>query len=52
MLHKLAWFLVSFIVMVSLAVGTASILSGIPGMRELMAYLYNFALMFEALMYA
>ncbi len=49
MLHKLAWFLVSFIVMVSLAVGTASIL---PGMRELMAYLYNFALMFEALMYA
>lgn len=34
---------------VSLAVGMASILSGIPGMRGLMAYWYNFALMFEAL---
>ncbi len=34
---------------VSLAVGMASILSGIPGMKELMAYWYNFALMFEAL---
>jgi len=34
---------------VSLAVGMASILSGIPGMKNLMAYWYNFALMFEAL---
>ncbi len=34
---------------VSLAVGMASILTGIPGMRHLMAYWYNFALMFEAL---
>ena len=34
---------------VSLAVGMASILSGIPGMKGLMAYWYNFALMFEAL---
>ncbi len=34
---------------VSLAVGMASILSGIPGMRGLMPYWYNFALMFEAL---
>jgi len=34
---------------VSLAVGMASILTGIPGMRGLMAYWYNFALMFEAL---
>jgi carbon starvation protein len=34
---------------VSLAVGMASILSSIPGMRGLMAYWYNFALMFEAL---
>ncbi len=34
---------------VSLAVGMASILTAIPGMRGLMAYWYNFALMFEAL---
>jgi carbon starvation protein len=34
---------------VSLAVGMASILTGIPGMKGLMAYWYNFALMFEAL---
>ena len=34
---------------VSLAVGMASILSGIPGMKGLMPYWYNFALMFEAL---
>ncbi len=34
---------------VSLAVGMASILSNIPGMKTLMAYWYNFALMFEAL---
>ena len=34
---------------VSLAVGLASILSGIPGMYSLMPYWYNFALMFEAL---
>ena len=34
---------------VSLAVGMASILSSIPGMRGLMSYWYNFALMFEAL---
>jgi len=34
---------------VSLAVGMASILGGIPGMKGLMAYWYNFALMFEAL---
>jgi len=34
---------------VSLAVGMASILSGIPGMSSLMPYWYNFALMFEAL---
>lgn len=34
---------------VSLAVGMASILSGIPGMKGLMSYWYNFALMFEAL---
>jgi carbon starvation protein len=34
---------------VSLAVGMASILSGIPGMYTLMPYWYNFALMFEAL---
>jgi carbon starvation protein len=34
---------------VSLAVGMASILAGIPGMKDLMAYWYNFALMFEAL---
>jgi len=34
---------------VSLAVGMASILSSIPGMKALMPYWYNFALMFEAL---
>jgi len=34
---------------VSLAVGMASIFSALPGMRALMAYWYNFALMFEAL---
>ncbi|WP_298267599.1 carbon starvation CstA family protein [Geobacter sp.] len=34
---------------VSLAVGMASILSALPGMRGLMPYWYNFALMFEAL---
>ncbi|HWR58876.1 MAG TPA: carbon starvation CstA 5TM domain-containing protein, partial [Thermodesulfovibrionales bacterium] len=34
---------------VSLAVGMASILSSIPGMKGLMSYWYNFALMFEAL---
>jgi carbon starvation protein len=34
---------------VSLAAGMASILTGIPGMKHLMAYWYNFALMFEAL---
>ncbi len=34
---------------VSLAVGMASIFSSLPGMRSLMAYWYNFALMFEAL---
>ncbi len=34
---------------VSLAVGMASILSSIPGMKRLMPYWYNFALMFEAL---
>jgi carbon starvation protein len=34
---------------VSLAVGMASILSGIPKMKALMPYWYNFALMFEAL---
>lgn len=34
---------------VSLAVGMASILSGLPGMYSLMPYWYNFALMFEAL---
>ena len=34
---------------VSLAVGMASILSGIGGMKSLMPYWYNFALMFEAL---
>ncbi|MBI3795167.1 MAG: carbon starvation protein A [Nitrospinae bacterium] len=34
---------------VSLAVGMASILSSLPGMRGLMPYWYNFALMFEAL---
>lgn len=34
---------------VSLAVGMASIFSGLPGMKSLMPYWYNFALMFEAL---
>ena len=34
---------------VSLAVGMASILGGLPGMKNLMPYWYNFALMFEAL---
>jgi len=34
---------------VSLAVGMASILGSIPGMKGLMPYWYNFALMFEAL---
>jgi carbon starvation protein len=34
---------------VSLAVGMASILSGVPGMKGMMPYWYNFALMFEAL---
>jgi carbon starvation protein len=34
---------------VSLAVGMASIFSSLPGMKHLMAYWYNFALMFEAL---
>ena len=34
---------------VSLAVGMASIFSHIPGMKNLMPYWYNFALMFEAL---
>jgi carbon starvation protein len=34
---------------VSLAVGMASIFSGLPGMSGLMAYWYQFALLFEAL---
>jgi carbon starvation protein len=34
---------------VSLAVGMASIFSHLPGMKSLMPYWYNFALMFEAL---
>jgi len=34
---------------VSLAVGMASILGNLPGMKSLMPYWYNFALMFEAL---
>ena len=34
---------------VSLAVGMAYIFSGLPGMKPLMPYWYNFALMFEAL---
>jgi carbon starvation protein len=33
---------------VSLAVGMAQIFSGLPGMRNLMAYWYHFAVMFEA----
>jgi carbon starvation protein len=34
---------------VSLAVGIAQILTGVPGMRGLMDYWYHFAIMFEAL---
>lgn len=34
---------------VTLAIGMAHIFSSIPGMRELMAYWYHFAIMFEAL---
>ncbi len=34
---------------VSLAVGMSTILSSIPGLKGLMSYWYNFALMFEAL---
>ena len=34
---------------VSLAIGMASIFSSLPGLKGLMAYWYNFALMFEAL---
>jgi carbon starvation protein len=34
---------------VSLAVGMASVFSSLPGMKHLMAYWYNFALLFEAL---
>lgn len=34
---------------VSLAVGMASILGSLPGLKHLMPYWYNFALMFEAL---
>jgi carbon starvation protein len=34
---------------VSLAVGMSSILGNLPGMKSLMPYWYNFALMFEAL---
>jgi carbon starvation protein len=34
---------------VSLAVGMASVFSSLPGMKHMMAYWYNFALMFEAL---
>ena len=34
---------------VSLAVGMAQVFSALPGMKSLMAYWYNFALMFEAL---
>lgn len=34
---------------VSLAVGMAAIFSGIPGLKHLMAYWYQFAIMFEAL---
>jgi carbon starvation protein len=34
---------------VSLAVGMSTILSGIPGMKGLLPYWFNFALMFEAL---
>ena len=34
---------------VTLALGMAKILSSLPGMKPLMAYLYHFAIMFEAL---
>ncbi len=34
---------------VSLAVGMASVFAGIPGLKHLMAYWYQFAIMFEAL---
>ena len=34
---------------VSLAVGFAQIFSGLPGMKQLVAYWYHFAIMFEAL---
>jgi carbon starvation protein len=34
---------------VSLAVGMASIFSSLPGMKHLMSYWYNFAILFEAL---
>ena len=34
---------------VTLAVGMAKIFSGLPGMRQLMAYWYHFVIMFEAL---
>jgi carbon starvation protein len=34
---------------VSLAVGMAQIFSGLPGLRQLIAYWYHFAIMFEAL---
>jgi len=34
---------------VSLAIGMASIFSSLPGMKNLMSYWYNFAIMFEAL---
>jgi carbon starvation protein CstA len=44
-----AAFAILFIIIVALAVGMASILSSIPGMKALMPYWYNFALMFEAL---
>ncbi|MEI6914502.1 MAG: carbon starvation protein A [Armatimonadota bacterium] len=34
---------------VTLAVGMASVFSGLPGMKSLMAYWYHFAIMFEAM---
>jgi carbon starvation protein len=34
---------------VSLALGMAKVLAGVPGMKALMAYLYHFVIMFEAL---
>jgi carbon starvation protein len=34
---------------VTLAVGMASVFSGLPGMKAMMAYWYHFAIMFEAL---